>query len=135
MEKVKEATMPHQGENIRFFRTAKNIKQDAFAKEIGMTQSGVTKLERRKVIEDDLLMKSANILGVSIEVLKELDLQKTLDALGKNHITIEKIEHCSGFIDSTTNINNNPLEKLSELYERLLIAEKQLAKYEKEGKE
>ncbi len=131
MEKVKDGRMPHQGENIRFFRTAKNIKQDDFANQLGLAQSSVTKLERRKVIDDNVLLKSANILGVSIEVLKELDLDNAIEELGKGkNITFEnfRMSGNTSSVGFTIGDNTfNPTEMFTTLIERLVKAETELA--------
>ena len=124
----------HQGRNIRFFRNAKNMKQEDFAERLGVSQPIVTRLEKQDVVDAAMLLKCAEILGVSADTLKEFDPETMF-----NNFTyhIDKIENTNGAIslskDGVTPTNYNyPLEKLMEmhrenieLYERLLQAEKE----------
>ena len=123
----------HQGRNIRFFRNARDIKQEDFADRIGVTQPVVVKIEKQSAIEERTLLKCAEVLGISVEMIKEFDPEKMLDGFTCN---IEKIENANGAIfssrESSTTTNNYPIEKIMELnqknadlYERLLQAEKE----------
>ena len=133
----------HQRRNIRFFRNAKDIKQEDFADRIGMTQPFVEKIEKQSIIEEALLAKCANALGISVEMIKEFEPEKILNKFTYN---IDKIENSNAIFsiskdDSTLSPTNHyyPIEKLmelnkqnaeltqknAELYERLLLAEKE----------
>ena len=127
----------HQGRNVRFFRNARNMKQEDFADRVGVKQPVITKIERQSVIEAPMLMKCAEVLGISADLLKEFEPEKMFDSFNYH---IDKIQNSDGsvlcFKDGTnTNSNTNhnyPLEKLmelnqknAELYERLLQAEKE----------
>ena len=123
----------HQGRNIRFFRNAREMKQEDFADRIGKTQGFVVKIEKQSIIEEAMLAKCAEALGISVEMIKEFDPEKIFD----NFIHIDKIQNTNGAIfsiskdDAPTN-NYYPIEKImelnqknTELYERLLQAEKE----------
>ena len=130
----------HQGRNIRLFRNAKDMKQEIFAEMMGVNQSVVARLEQQCIIEDATLEKCANILGVSVEMIKEFDREKMFNGFTCN---IDKIENANGAIfssrESSTTTNNYPIEKMmelnqqiselnqknAELYERMLQAEKE----------
>ena len=123
----------HQGRNVRFFRNAKDIKQEDFAERIGVTQPVVTKIERQVVIDDRMLLKCAEVLGISVDTIKEFEPEKMFDSFTYN---IDKVQNSHGAIfsskDSTHTNHNYPLEKImelnqknAELYERLLQAEKE----------
>ena len=124
----------HQGRNIRFFRNAKNLKQEDFAEQIGVKQPLVTKIEKQEIIEETMLLKCAEVLGISVDILKEFDPEKMFDTFTYH---IDKIQNTNGAIsiskDGSTPTNYYyPLEKLmelhyknAELYERLLQAEKE----------
>jgi len=123
----------HQGRNVRFFRNARNMKQEDFADRIGVKQPAVTRIERQSVIEAPMLLKCAEVLGISVDMLKEFEPEKMFDSFTYN---IDKVENSNGWMfsqkDSTNTNHNYPLEKLmelnnknAELYERLLQAEKE----------
>jgi len=126
----------HQGRNIRFFRNAKEMKQEVFAERMGVNQSVVTRLEQKSIIEEPMLAKCAEILGISVEMIKEFDPEKMFDNFTYN---IDKIENSNAIFSisrdnssSTPTNYNYPIEKIMELnqknadlYERMLQAEKE----------
>jgi len=124
----------HQGRNIRFFRNAKQMKQEDFAERIGVTQPVVTKIERQNIVEASMLLKCAEVLGVSVETLEKFDPETMFDSF-INHINKVQNTNCAISISkegSTPTQNYYPIEKLIELhnenvklYERLLQAEKE----------
>lgn len=63
----------HIGENIRRIRLLKGMKQAAFAKEFGIAQQNVSKMEKKKNISDEQLELAAKILGTNIEAIKNFD--------------------------------------------------------------
>ena len=126
----------HQGENVRFFRNVRKMKQEDSAERIGVKQPAVAKIERQSAIEANMLTKCAEVLGISADLLKEFEPEKMFDSYTYN---IDKIQNSDGsnllFSKDAANTNTNhnyPLEKLMELnqknadlYERLLQAEKE----------
>jgi transcriptional regulator with XRE-family HTH domain len=123
----------HQGRNVRFFRNAKNMKQEDFAERIGVKQPVVTKIERQSVIDERTLLKCAEVLGVSVDTIKEFEPEKMFDSFTYH---IDKVQNTNGaFSFSKENVstnNNYPIEKImelnlknAELYERLLQAERE----------
>ncbi|WP_373550683.1 helix-turn-helix domain-containing protein [Haliscomenobacter sp.] len=61
-------------ENIRKVRLILGLKQDAVAKALGIRQSTYTKFETGMIkVGEDKLAEIANALGVSEEVIKDLD--------------------------------------------------------------
>lgn len=74
----------------------KNIKQGDLAEKISTTQPNVSKHENAPVLDDELLERYAKALDVSVEALKTME-------------------------ENDNEVNHfNPIEKISELYERLL---------------
>ena len=131
----------HQGRNIRFFRNAKEMKQEVFAEMIGVTQPMVVKIEKQNIIEEAMLASCAQVLGVSVEMIKEFDPEKMLNTFTYH---IDKIENANGAFsiskdESVLTNNYYPIEKImelnqqlselnqkiSDLYERMLQAEKE----------
>ena len=123
----------HQGRNIRFFRNAKDIKQEIFAEMIGVTQPMVVKIEKQSIVEEAMLAKCANVLGISVETIKEFNPEKMFDGFTCNIDKIENTNSAFSFSAEGSPTNNYyPIEKImelnqknAELYERLLLAEKE----------
>ena len=106
----KTSTIPHIGRKIERIRMLKGIKQDALAAKIGLSQSTLSRLEQSETIDEDKLQLIADALDVSVEAIKEFNEENAIYNIQNN------------FDSSTNNINyqNNPVEKIVELYERML---------------
>jgi len=118
MENATKTTRTHLGRKISRIRELRGMKQDALAAELGISQQAVSKLEQSEEIEDSTLEKVAKVLGVSAEGMRSFSEETVFNIIGNT------------FTDSSSNNNNylctiNPLEKIIELYERLLAAEKE----------
>lgn len=70
MENAKEK---HIGKNIRAIRQLRGMKQEIFARELGITQQNVSKMENKKKISDEQLEQAAKALKTSVEFLKQFD--------------------------------------------------------------
>ena len=114
----------HEGRNIKRFREMLGMKQEALAFELGedWTQKKVSQLEAKEKIEADILEQVAKILKISPEAIKNFNEESVFNVINNT------------FQDSSSINNNylctiNPLEKIIELYERLVIAEKEKVTY------
>lgn len=107
----------HEGRNVKRFREMLGIKQEALATNLGedWTQKKVSLLEQKETIEPELLDQVAKILKVSAEAIR------TFSEEAANHFFNTFHDH-SGFNYQCT---FNPLDKVMELYERLLSSEKE----------
>lgn len=114
----------HIGRKISRIRELRGMKQEALAAELGISQESVSQLEQSETIEEERLEQVAKVLGVSLEGLK--------------NFSEESIFHnINNFNDNSVNngpLNNfhctfNPLDKVVELYERLVETEKEKVKY------
>lgn len=112
-------TQRHIGRNVQRVRVYMGVKQEALAADLGMSQNAVSKIEQQDEIEDSMLSKIAGALGVSPEVIKDFDLEKVI-------YNINNIRD-NTFQEGATSIAQqfNPVEKIVELYERLLKSEKE----------
>lgn len=63
----------HIGQNIKKIRLLRGMKQEAFAKEMGIAQQNVSKMEKKTKISDEQLELAAKILGTNIEAIKNFD--------------------------------------------------------------
>jgi transcriptional regulator with XRE-family HTH domain len=108
----------HHGRNIKHLREMLGVKQEYIANELNLTQQAVSKLEQKVVVEDGLMDQVSKILNVPMDAIKNLNENTTTNYL-------------KSFYDNQENellANNypfNPIEKVVELYERLLTAEKE----------
>ena len=63
----------HHGRNIRRTRIEKNIKQEALSKSVHLSQPAISKYEKMKVIDDEMLQRFARALNVPFDYLKTLE--------------------------------------------------------------
>ena len=94
------------------------VKQEYIASELEITQQAISKLEQKEEIEDDVLEKVDNVLNVPVDAIKNLN-----DDMTTNDINTFYNNQGNGFI--ANNYTFNPIDKVVELYERLLHAEKE----------
>lgn len=112
----------HIGRNISRIRELRGMKQEALAIAIGVSQQTVSNMEGSETIEDALLEKISTALNVSPEGIRQFSEETVFNIINNT------------FTDSSSNNNNylcsiNPLDKILELYERLLQAEKEKVEY------
>ncbi len=93
------------------------IKQEYIANELDMSQQTISKLEQKEEIEDEVLEKVAKVLNVPVDAIKNLNDEATFNIIANSyHDNASSVNyHC----------NFNPIDKIIELYERLLTAEKE----------
>lgn len=108
----------HQGRNMQRIRIYLGIKQEVLASDLGVSQSQVSSIEQQAVIEGSFLEKIAAALGVTPDLIKKFDVERAIYNI--NSYKDSTIQHGE---NSTQNIN--PLEKVVELYERLLQSERE----------
>ncbi len=117
---MKTTTMPekqiHQGRNLKRIREMMGIKQDALALELGddWNQQKISLLEQKETIEPELLEQVAQALKVPADAIKDFSEEAAIFNIQHNY-------------DNATNNSNysyqctfNPLEKVIELYERMI---------------
>ncbi len=106
----------HHGRNIKRFREMLGIKQEAFAAQLGddWTQRRVSLLEQKEEVDDEILQQVAGALKVPKEAIENFDEQAVLSIISNtfnDHAVLNGILY---------NANFNPLDKVVELYERML---------------
>jgi len=102
----------HEGRNIKRFREMLGIKQDALAIELGddWTQSKISHLEAKETIEPAILEQVAKVLKVPTEAIKNFDEDATFNIMANTYHDNSASVHYSF----------NPIDKIIELYERML---------------
>jgi len=118
----------HIGRKISRIRELRDMKQEALAQALGISQQTISALENSETIDEERLAEVAKALGVSVEALKNFS-----DEAAINYFNNFYDNSAQGQIlnNSCSNLTFNPLEKLIEaydenkkLYERLVQAEK-----------
>lgn len=115
----------HQGRNIKRTRLEKNINQDVLSELVHMSQPTVSRIENMRVIEDDVLERFAKALKVPVEYLQTLEegAQTIVFESITNNDQASSVGYADSMVDSMDNNsvqNINPIDKIAELYERLL---------------
>ncbi|MGN6615900.1 MAG: helix-turn-helix domain-containing protein [Ilyomonas sp.] len=111
----------HQGRNIKRFREMLGIKQEGLALELGddWNQKKISLLEGKETIEPALLEQVAKVLKVPKEAIENFD-----EEMAVNIISNTFNDHAIGYAHTYTP-TFNPIEKIIELYERLVQTEKE----------
>ncbi|WP_374175376.1 helix-turn-helix domain-containing protein [Flavobacterium tructae] len=118
------ATKPkHIGRNISRIRELKGMKQEALAIAIGISQQSVSNLEASETIEAAKLAEIAKVLGVTVEAIENFSEENVINYFNTFH------ESVTGSFITNNSCNFNPLDKVVELYERLVQAEKDKNEY------
>ncbi len=120
----------HIGRKISKIRELRGMKQEALAIAIGVSQQTISNIENSEEVAEEVLLKIAETLEVSIEGIKNFSEEAVLNIIG-NTYNIDNASSAFNF-----NCTFNPIEKLIEsyeenkrLYERLLQAEKDKVAY------
>lgn len=123
------ATKNHIGRKISRIRELRDMKQEALAHALGISQQAVSNIENSETVDDEKLIEVAKALGVTVEAIKNFSEEGVFNIINNT------------FQDSSSNNNNylctiNPLDKIislfeekEKLYERLLQAEKDKVTY------
>lgn len=106
---------PHQGHNVKRIREMLGIKQEALATSLGVSQQTISQLEQKEIIDALMLEKLSKSLGVSEEAIKNFSEEVAINIISNTyHDNAASVQY-----------NFNPIDKIVELYERLLLVEKE----------
>ncbi|MGY5252923.1 XRE family transcriptional regulator [Sphingobacterium spiritivorum] len=107
----------HQGRNIKRFREMLGIKQDALAYELGedWNQKKISLMEQKETIETSILQQVSTILKIPVEAIENFDEEQAVNIIA-NTFHEGSVANNSGYLNCTF----NPLDKMVELYERML---------------
>ncbi len=125
----------HHGRNIRRTRIEKDMNQEGLSELVHLSQPAVSKYEKMRVIDDEMLQRFARALNVPFDYLKTLEedaqtvvfenntVNDSEQNTGGAKINIGTVKSYTEDTDSSNDnrVNNfNPIDKITELYERLL---------------
>lgn len=117
----------HQGRNVKRFREMLGIKQDALAYELGddWNQQKVSLLEQKETIEANLLRQISEALKIPVEAIENFDEEQAVNVIANTYSFQDFKDNAvaSGFTYQPT---FNPIDKMVELYERMLQQQKEM---------
>ncbi|MFZ0597568.1 MAG: helix-turn-helix transcriptional regulator [Flavobacterium sp.] len=117
----------HIGRKISRIRELRDMKQEALAYEMGISQQTISAIENSETVDDEKLAEVAKALGVSVEAIKNFSDEAAINYFNTLY------DHSNNGSQGAfaNNCAFNPLDKMMELvdenkklYERLLQAEK-----------
>ncbi|MBT2561355.1 helix-turn-helix transcriptional regulator [Pedobacter sp. ISL-68] len=125
METSEKTNKMHLGRKISRIRELRGMKQEALAAELGISQQAISKLEQSEEIEDSTLEKVAIALGVSSNAIKEYSDEAVFNIISNTFHNTSSDN--STLIASSLNYQPtfNTIEKIIDLYERLLQSERE----------
>jgi Helix-turn-helix. len=108
------------GPNIKFIRNIKGVKQEVVANELGISQPEYSLIENSDVVDDQIIIQIAQILNVTPELIKEFNENQAFYSI-ENKVENTTISESAHGIHQVF----SPVEKVVELYERLLASERE----------
>ncbi|OXG08014.1 DNA-binding XRE family transcriptional regulator [Flavobacterium araucananum] len=118
----------HIGRNISRIRELRNMKQEALAFAIGVSQQTISNIEGSESVDEEKLNAIAQALGATPEAIKNFSEDAVFNIIGNTF----DIENNNGSSVISYGCTFNPFDKLLEvldknekLYERLVEAEKE----------
>ncbi len=122
----------HLGQNVAKLRGLKRLTQKEVAAKLNLTQPEYSRIEQNMVIEDVMLNRIAEALGIEVESIKNLDEQAAINI-------VSSVFHDNSSINHQSELNFNPIDKWVEaiemntkLYERLLEEKNEIIKQKDE---
>ena len=123
-------TMPnkiHEGRNVKRFREMLGVKQDALAADLGddWNQQKISLLEQKETIDAPLLAKISAVLKIPVEAFQNFNEEQAINVISN---TINNNDNATMTNPAVFNYqpNFNPIDKMVELYERMLQQQKEM---------
>jgi len=114
----------HEGRNVKRFREMLGVKQDALALELGddWNQQKISLLEQKETIDTPLLQQISAALKIPVEAIQNFDEEQAVNIIAN---TFNEKSFENAFANNCT-FNFNPVDKMIELYERMLQQQKEM---------
>lgn len=97
------------------------MKKETLAEELGISLQSVSHIKQSETIEEDLLQRGSKAIGVSPEAIKRFTEEAVINDFNNLNDSSE------GTFNNLCTFN--PIDKVVELYERLVQAEKDKVSY------
>lgn len=114
----------HIGRKISRIRELKDMKQEALAQAMGTNQQAVSIIENSETIDEEKLIEVAKALGVTVEAIKNFSEESMINYFNSFNEAVN-----NSHFGNNNSCTFNPLDKVIELYERLVQAEKDKVDY------
>jgi transcriptional regulator with XRE-family HTH domain len=115
----------HQGRNLKRIREILGVKQDVLAAELGddWNQQKISLLEQKKELDPAILDQVAKALKVTPDAIKDFNEEAAIYNIQQNYegSTLNQSPNYQYNYQPTF----NPLDKVVELYERLVASERE----------
>jgi transcriptional regulator with XRE-family HTH domain len=116
----------HHGNNIKRLREILGVKQETIAAEFDISQQAVSDLEKKPLLNDDILEKVSKILKVPVDAIKQFSDEAVVNIIAN---TFNDASVCYQPVF-------NQIDKFIDMFERLLkIEQEKNALFEKMLKE
>ena len=115
------------GRKISRIRELREMKQEALAQALGTNQQAISAIENSETIDEEKLKAIAEALGVTVEGIKNFSEEAAINYF--NTFTDTDFTNSQGAFSQNHQCSFNPLDKVVELYERLVQAEKDKVEY------
>ena len=114
----------HQGRNIKRFMDMQGIKQETLAHMLGegWNQQKVSLLVQKEEVDPKILEEVAKALKVTPDAIKSFNEDAAINIIANTFTDFK--DNASG-INYNCDLTFNPLDKVIELYERLISSEKE----------
>jgi transcriptional regulator with XRE-family HTH domain len=116
----------HIGRKISRIRELKDMKQEALAQALGTNQQAISAMENSENVDEEKLIQVAKALGVSVEAIKNFSEEAIFNIIGN---TINNNDNASMNSNIQYQPTFNPIDKVAELYERLVQSEREKIEY------
>lgn len=107
----------NHGANVRRWREWRGINQDVLAEKIGVAQATLCGYEKKEKLEPEILEKLAKALDIPVEAITEVN--------NENPINIFSGTWNDNAVAQNYQPTFNPIDKIVELYERMLKTEQE----------
>ena len=104
----------NHGANARRWREWRGINQDVLAEQIGVSQTTLCNYEKKEKLDPEVLDKIAKALDIPVEAITEVTNENPINIFSG---TWNDNAFASGTVHNPT---FNPIDKVVELYERML---------------
>jgi transcriptional regulator with XRE-family HTH domain len=124
METLNYSPSLHLGRKIERVRKLRGMTQTALGDALGISKQAVSKMEQAEKIEDEKIKQVADALGVTEEGLKKFNEESVL-YYTYNFYENSGVTAASIGAHNIETLNNFPIEKTIEMFEKLLQKERE----------
>lgn len=115
METSFDTKKRNDGYATKRLREILGVKQEDLAEKLGLSQQAISKIEQSEILKDEQLEKIAKALNIPVDAIKNYSEDSTANFINTFYDN-------SGF---NYQCNFNPLDKVIELYERVIQTERE----------